>query len=116
MANQKTETTAFDFLTLRIQQILDEVGFDKVSEKTRKEFVPQFVEEAERRIGFALMPYLNESTSKDLNALLEKKDLKEEEMSAFWQKVVPNYKELVQTTLNDFAQEMKTIVGKMNLS
>lgn len=46
--------------------MLNKYGFNKMSEVEQKEFFPQFMAEAERRIGVALLPHLSEEDAKKL--------------------------------------------------
>lgn len=104
----------FDFLYLRIQQILDQSGFAHVSEETRDMYLPQFVAEAERRIGLAVMPLLNEDSAKELAELIKNADTTTpEQMQQFWQTYVPNFPELVDSTLTAYAEEIKQILSTL---
>ncbi len=104
----------FDFLYMRIQQILDASGFETVSEETRDMYLPQFVAEAERRIGLAVMPLLNEQSAKELAELIKNSDTTTpEQMQQFWQTYVPNFPEVVDATLNAYAEELKQILSTL---
>ncbi|MBI2437015.1 MAG: hypothetical protein HYV41_04730 [Candidatus Magasanikbacteria bacterium] len=108
------EDTQFDFLKLYIEKTLDEAGFDKMTEETRAQYVPQFVAEAERRIGLALMPRLPGEAAMELEQLLGKEDINPEEMQQFWKKYVPDFDEVLQKTLTDFAEELKEVVAQIS--
>ncbi len=107
------ESTPFDFLRSYIETLLDQTGFAEVSESTRAQYVPQFVAEAERRLGLVLMPKLNETSAKELVQLAQAKDTTPEALQAFWQKNVTDFSEVVQKTLADFSAEMKTILASI---
>ena len=113
MNKQITELPGFDFLTLRIQQILDNVGFENISEKTRKEFLPSLSLEAEKRVNFAIMSRLNEAALQELDKLLENKNLQPEELGRFWSKYIPDANELLAKVLNDFEAEVKQILAQI---
>lgn len=97
----------FAFLETFIHQLFDGAGFASTSEATRKQFVPLFTAEAERRLGLALVPLLNEAQAKELSGLLDSGDLNTEAMSAFWRASVPQFNKVVEKTLSDFAVEFK---------
>lgn len=104
-------TNQFDFLESFIHGVLDEAGFESLSEETRSQFVPMFVAEAERRLGMALLPLLSESQAKQLVELADENG-SAEELAAFWQTSVPDFQQIVQQTLSVFAQEFKkTLAG-----
>lgn len=105
-------TEQFDFLTVRIQEILDQNGFSDISEELRDQYVPQFVAEAQRRLGLAMMPFLDEKSAKELVQLVQS-DASAEKMQEFWTWVVPNFEEVATKTLEDYAQEIKSIVSTL---
>ncbi len=101
----------FDFLRQYIDEILDKVGFVSLNEDTRAEFVPQFVAEAERRIGLALLPKLTEDSATELAALVQKPNVTAEELQTFWKTNVPDFSEVLTETLKNFTEEVKTTVA-----
>ncbi len=103
----------FNFLHDYIEKIIEESGaFDSLAEETRNEFIPQFVAEAERRIGIAVMPELNEVAAKEFTALLESEDTTAEQLQTFWQKYVPDLDKIVKITLEAFKKEfIETLSG-----
>lgn len=101
----------FDFLKDFIEQLFDDSGFAGISEDARKQFVPQFTAEAERRIGLALMPMLNEKQSEELIAIVEDRGADNEALSDFWHRAIPNFDAVVEETLRNFANEFKSLVG-----
>lgn len=104
-------THQFDFLESFIHKVLDEAGFENLSEETRSQFVPMFVAEAERRLGMTLLPLLSENQAKQLVELADQNG-SAEELAAFWQTSIPDFEQLVQQTLSAFAQEFKkTLAG-----
>ncbi len=101
----------FDFLESFIHKVLDDAGFENMTEATRAQFVPMFVAEAERRLGMALLPLLSDAQAKEL-AELANKNTSSENLANFWQHNVPNFEQVVGQTLNQFAQEFKkTLAG-----
>lgn len=105
------EQTQFDFLEQFIETTLDEAGFNTLTEETRAQYVPQFVAEAERRIGLALIPKLTETSAKELDELLKNDEMTAEEMRKFWVKSIPNFETTVQETLKNFAVELKDMLA-----
>ena len=109
----ETQAQQFDFLRAYIEKIIDESGaFDSLSEDTRDEFIPQFVAEAERRIGIAVMPELNEASAKEFTAMLESESTTADQLQTFWQTNVPELDKIVEITLEAFKKEfMETLSG-----
>ncbi len=111
---QKKSEVQFDFLKQFIEHALDEAGFQNLTEETRGQYVPQFVAEAERRIGLALIPRLTEDSAKELEQLLEKDDLTPEEMRNFWTDTIPDFENVVGDTLRSFSQELKDTLNELS--
>ncbi|EKE06817.1 MAG: hypothetical protein ACD_18C00267G0002 [uncultured bacterium] len=103
----------FDFLKVFIEKTLDEAGFETLSEETRSEYVPQFVAEAERRLGLALIPKLSEESVKNLEKFLQQKDFSLEDLQQFWVDNIPDFQATVEQTLLDFKGELKDIVSTL---
>lgn len=108
------EEIKFDFLKLYIEKALDDAGFDKLTEETRAQYIPEFVDEAKRRIGLALLPLLEDDAADDLEKLLINEQITTQEVQQFWSSHVPNFNEVVQKTLVDFAQEMKDTLARVS--
>ena len=101
----------FDFLRQYIEQLLDDSGaFNSLTEETRGEYIPQFVAEAERRIGLSVLPELDEEGALRFKVLVEDEKTTDEEMQQFWKDAVPNLDAIVQKTLLAFAEEFKQSV------
>ncbi len=98
----------FSFLESFLKDLLDQHGFSKLSEEDQESYLPQFVAEAEKRLGVALLPYLKtETAAAEFEALLQK-DASAEEWSAFWQRQVPDFQQVATDALADFAKEVGT--------
>jgi hypothetical protein len=97
----------FDLLESFIHTVLDEAGFESLSEATRGQFVPMFVAEAERRLGLALLPLLNDNQAEQLADLANNEKTTAEDLANFWQQNVPNFQTVVEQTLAAFAEEFK---------
>lgn len=96
------------FLEQYIFDTLKEKGFDKMTPEDQAKMFPQFVIEAERRLGLALAPHIEtDASAADFNALMEGGKATNEEWLVFWKKHVPNFDNLVEKTLHAFAQEMQ---------
>jgi len=106
-------TRQFEFLTTSIHSMMDEAGFAEMSEETRNQFVPQFVAEAERRIGLAFTAVLDESGAQAFADLFAGENVDQEAVQAFLAQHVPQYQDLANKTLTDFAAEFKTAVAEM---
>ena len=109
-----TNTSArFDFLTVFIQKMFDQNGFLDMKEETRKQFVPLFTAEAERRLGITLMPMLSEDQTKDLVRIVENEKSTADDLANFWKNSIPNFENVVEKALNDFAVEFKSTLAKV---
>lgn len=89
-----------------ILSILNENGFDKLDDEAKKTYLPQFMAQAEQRIGAALLPLLNEESANRF-VELTKKQAKPADWLTFWHDNIPNFDEVVKKTLTDFALEVK---------
>jgi hypothetical protein len=103
----------FSFLETAIHRMMDEAGFTEMSEETRNQFLPQFVAEAERRIGLAYTAVLDEAGAEAFADLFSGAEVNPEAVQAFLATHVPQYQELANETLNAFAIEFKAAVGEM---
>lgn len=101
---------SFDFLSTFIEQLFDSEGFASLDEITRQQYIPQFVAEAERRLGLALMPLINDASVEELAKLVEGSPTGAE-LNDFWKRSVPEFDDVVKVTLNNFAKEMKDTLG-----
>ena len=104
----------FDFLESFIHNVLDEAGFQEMTEATRAQFVPMFVAEAERRPGLALLRLLNDEQIKALADLAKNDEIDQKMMADFWIESVPNFEEVVQNTLEAFAEEFKKTLASVS--
>lgn len=98
----------FDFLHEYIEEALRQAGYGNLDEKTKQEFFPRFVAQAEVRLGSAIMPLINEDAAKELESKI-KNNADPEEWLKFWQKNVPNFQDVVAKTLKDFVEEIKQL-------
>lgn len=101
MANQ------FDFLHSYINTLLDESGFEEMSEETRNQYIPMFVAEAERRLGIALLPMLSAEQTEELANKGKDENITAEALADFWAQAIPDFKKIVEKTLTEFAVEFK---------
>lgn len=86
--------------------ILNENGFENLDEEAKKAYLPQFMAQAEQRIGMALVPLLSEESAKQF-VELTKNETTPEQWWQFWQANVPNFNEVVKEALVGFAKEVK---------
>lgn len=99
-------STQFSFLETMVLEMLRAKGFDRLSPADQEVFLPQFTAEAERRLGVALMPYLNnEAAMAEFNKLAGA-DTSAGAWFTFWNSRVPKFDEVVKKALEDFANEV----------
>jgi hypothetical protein len=81
-----------------------------MTEDMKKEYVPQFIAEAEQRLGAALLPLLSEDGQVELISFMKDSSVTTEQWVQFWKKHVVNFEEVVQHTLDAFAQELRAVL------
>jgi hypothetical protein len=96
----------FSFLQQFVQDVLMQHGFDKLTEEDRQAYFPQFVGEAERRVGLVLLPLIKTKADGDEMEKLLASGGSPEAWSAFWHKAVPNFEDVVRDALNAFSKEV----------
>ena len=90
---------------------LNKQGFEKLKDADQEMFFPQYMAEAERRLGLAMAPYFTAESAEEFKKLSMKTDSTSEEWFAFWTKSVPNFMEVLNKTLADFATELNLAVN-----
>ncbi|PIT86082.1 MAG: hypothetical protein COU33_05135 [Candidatus Magasanikbacteria bacterium CG10_big_fil_rev_8_21_14_0_10_43_6] len=108
-----TPQPQFDFLEGYIRNVFEEGGYGDLSEETKNQFIPQFVAEAQRRLGLAVLPLLDETSASEFVALMENENMSQDQLQAFWQKSIPDFDGVVKKTLDDFAEEFKKIISNI---
>jgi predicted methyltransferase len=88
-----------------VVSVLNENGFGKLDEDAKKTYLPQFIAQAEQRLGAAMLPLLGEQSANEF-VKLTKKETSSDEWYGFWKKNVPNFDLVVKKTLKDFASEV----------
>ncbi|MBU0545952.1 hypothetical protein KKA13_01725 [Patescibacteria group bacterium] len=96
-----------NFLEEYVLKILQENGFENLSDENRKLMLPQFVAQAEKRIGAALLPLLDEEKAKKFTELAQDEKTTPEIWWNFWNENIPNFTEVVKKELDSYAEEVK---------
>lgn len=109
-------TSQLDYLETFVSTLLDDHGFSEAPEELRNAYIPQFVTEAQNRMGAALMPKLSEEAGKELADMLNNNELTQEQLKAFWEKHVPDYEQIVALTLDQFATEVGEVLAEIRTS
>lgn len=94
-----------------VLSVLIKHGFENLNENDQQAFFPQFVAEAERRLGLAVMPLLSEAAAEEFETLL-KQDNDADKWYAFWNTNVPNFDKLMSETLEKFGDEVAAVMPK----
>ncbi len=89
-----------------IVSILNANGFENLDDDAKATYLPQFMAQAEQRIGAALMPLLTKESAAEF-VELTKKETTPEQWWKFWETSVPNFTEVVKATMEKFAGEVK---------
>lgn len=103
----------FSFLETIIHNMMDDAGFAEMSEETRDQFFPQFVAEAERRIGLAYTALLDDAGADAFAELFAGEEVDPSAVQSFLATHIPEYQALANKTLNAFAIEFKEAVAEM---
>lgn len=101
----------YDGIRQFVETLMDENGFAGLSEETRGQYLPQFMAEAERRIGLAVLPFLDAAGAEEFKNLVENEKATSEQLFSFWQGKVPNLDTVVKTALQQFATEFRQSVS-----
>lgn len=111
MVNAPTNNQQFDFLSDYVLDVLKKNGFADLTPENQAEFLPQFTAEAQRRIGAALLPLLNEDAAEAMIKLGNNEQTTDKDWWSFWNKQVPDFKEVVNQALADYTQDLKKVLG-----
>lgn len=102
----------FNFLENYVLEVLKKHGFNRLDEESQKELFPQFMAEAENRLGAKLLPHLGKEASQAFDELLKKEEVSADDLWKFWNTQVPNFVDLVKQTLEEFANEIGRAFAK----
>ena len=86
--------------------VLKEKGFSNLSEANQREFLPQFVAEAQVRIGLAVMPLLDKSATDEMSKMMREQHTAAEWWN-FWSANVPNFKDVLRDAIVGFVADMR---------
>ena len=97
-----------NFLVTFVEKALEDNGFPNLSEENKKELVPQFVGQLEKRIGASLLPYLDVKKAEEFVKMTQEKTTPEQFMD-FWVKNVPEFQEVIKKELALFVEDLKSV-------
>ena len=98
-----------EFIEVFVDELLNAPEFANITDETRAEYKPQLVAEAERRIGLAVLPLLDEAGAEAFTRILQSEDPAPADMEEFLRTHVPNIDDVMQKTLKRFAEEFKKL-------
>ncbi|MFA6486649.1 MAG: DUF5663 domain-containing protein [Candidatus Magasanikbacteria bacterium] len=101
-----------NLLEVFVEEILKQNGYN-ITEEVRAQLVPQFVVEAERRVGAALTPHLSDTASEQLTKFLSEENPDAKQLWDFWQKNIPDFENIVKKALSDYAVEVKNALANI---
>jgi hypothetical protein len=90
-----------------VRKLLLEHGFSQLPEEEQQRLLPSFTEQALIRLGAAIAPRLNEEGIEEFVSLSEDVDATPETWAVFWKQNVPDFAFVVQTALEQYAQEIE---------
>jgi len=99
------------FVEQAVLSVLIQHGFENLNENDQQAFFPQFVAEAERRLGLVVLPRLNEEGAAEFENLL-RTETNPEKWNAFWTKYLPDFNNLMTETLEKFGEEIAAVMPK----
>ena len=100
------------FLQDQVRALLEQHGFNDLSEADKQAYLPQFLAEAERRIGQHVVPHLSEEAADTFIQMLENEKTTQEEWNSFWVGQVPQYEKVVEEALQSFAKDVTAAFAK----
>ena len=90
-----------------VRSILEQHGFNDLSLEVQNELFADFMKQVLIRIGAGLSPLLSEKAKQKFEEMLSKEEESQEIWVEFWQKNIPNFKEVTKKILEDFALEIQ---------
>lgn len=93
------------FLDQYLMQVLNQHGFAKLKPDDQKAFFPQFLAEADKRLGIAMMPHITEKMAEEISNLMQK-ETTPDQWYEFWSANVQNFDALVKKTMESYASEI----------
>jgi hypothetical protein len=103
---------AHSVLEIQLLALLDRYGFGALPLEEQEQLFPEFSKQALLRISAAIVPELTPDGVNQFNALLDKKNTSEEDWKDFWNKFVPEAPEIIEQTLQKYAQELEEVFNK----
>lgn len=107
-------TQKFDFLSEFILALLKELNLGDMTDDELDVYMPKLLQQAEARLGAALLPLVPDSFGERFAALLDDDNATRDEWSHFWHEAVPDFDDQVKNILKDFAQECSRILQPLS--
>ena len=98
------------FLEGYAETVLTQLGLDNLSDTERQRYLPQLTHQLEARLGAAILPLIPDSAAPEFRALLAK-DTPPAEWNAFWQNTIPDFQNIIERELKQFAEDCKQILA-----
>jgi len=106
-----TQVPKLEFLDQYILLVLKENGFEDLTPENQEQFLPQFTAEAQRRIGLALLPKLDEDSGEKMLDMAANEKTTPEEWQEFWTNSVSDFTEVVKQALLGYAKDLKKVLA-----
>lgn len=106
------QTSQYSFLEAYIVELLNKQGFANMSEANRQELLPQFVAQAEVRLGAALLPLVTLSGAEKIKQMVEGGKTSPEQWRSFWEQEVPDFEAVTAKTLTAYGSEVAKILSR----
>lgn len=94
-----------------VLEVLRLAGMGEISAKNKEVYVPQLRAEIEIRLGAALMPELTPENAVTFAKMVEEEQMEQDVWQAFWRNVTPEYDQIVENVLLNFARECKALLA-----
>lgn len=93
-----------------VHTVLLEHGFNELPEEEQQRLLPSFTEQALVRLGAAIAPRLTPEGIEEFIHLTEDKTATPESWAGFWKQNVPDFTTVAQTALEQYVQEIQTLM------
>lgn len=104
-------STPFYFVDQFLEKLLADEGLN-LTEEQKGFYIPQLSAMAEKQVGATLMERLNDTQLAEFQSLFEKDTTTGEEWNHFWKTSIPDFESAVQSSLQTFADKVKTLLAK----
>lgn len=89
-----------------LEQLVRELGIDSLPQEKQNELLIKMTEVLLKRIFVETMDRLGESGREEYEKFLDSEGITPEQAQEFFKQRIPDYEEMIQSTIEEFKQEM----------